>query len=385
MQIRDMQINKRNILIISIICILVILGIIFFIRSRGLSHNRPSKVESRPISSASTQTDNFISIPIPVGAYSSYSTDHQPKGIIDENKDDKLSFDSKNHYLAQLVWFGQDGFLEYHIKNPLLKEDKPKTLRLFVEACSETWGYSLDHKTDLSFYINGIRIGQYTIPSDFGGKQGKYTPQWWPTANTQYGEPIFVEVRDDGTYVANNFSDDWENNELSKLNFKRISGVTISDLSLDKDYYIDVKLGVNKDAVHQGGLDVFGEKFGNYHKPLTLGIEYVGQKIYNPTISEIIKNPHQFQDKTVILTVHPGGWSCPSKNSTSIPEGFSRSSTMIYDSTGCLYGSGDILVGKLLVPEVHPINIPGKETITIQGVIRLDKNNIPFITPLNKN
>ena len=376
---------KKNILIISIICVLLVVGIILFLRFRTPSKSVSSvKTMSPAASSTVGATDNFISLPLPLGAYTSYSAEHQPKGIVDENQKDKLSFDNANHYLAQLIWFGNDGFLEYHIKNPLSQGDKVKVLRLFAEVSSETWGYSLDHKTDLSFYINGIRIGQYTIPSDFGGKKGKYTPLWWPTANTQYGEPLFVEVRKDGTYIANNYSDDWKDNKLSKLDFKKISGVTINDLSLSQDY-IDLKLGVNKDATNQGGLNVFGEKFGNYRKPLTLGIEYFGRKIYQPTISEIIDNPNQFNGATVLLGVHPGGWSCPLKKATAIPEGFSRSATMVYDNTGCLYGNGNILVGKILSPEVHPINVSGNEIIIIEGKIQLDKNDVPFIIPVTKS
>ena len=376
---------RKNVLVLSIICVLLVVGIVLFIRFRTLSKNVSSvKTVSPAASSTVGATDNFISLPLPLGAYTSYSAEHQPKGIIDENQEDKLAFDNINHHLAQLIWFGNDGFLEYHIKNPLSQGDKIKALRLFAEVSSETWGYSLDHKTDLSFYVNGIRIGQYTIPSDFGGKRGKYTPEWWPTANTQYGEPLFVEVKKDGTYIANNYSDDWKDGELSKLDFKKISGVTISDLSLGRDY-IDLKLGVNKDATNQGGLNVFGEKFGNYHKSLTLGIEYLGRRIYQPTISEIINNPNRFNGNTVLLAVHPGGWSCPSKKGTAIPEGFSRSATMVYDSTGCLYGNGSILAGKILSPEIHSINVPGKETIIIEGKIQLDKNDIPFITPLTKD
>ena len=366
--------NKRIIIPILIIAILLISSLVIFL----LGHFMPQPINSNITNSNGNKTLNFISIPIPIGAYSSYSADHQPNGIIDDKQNDKLTFEGVSHYLAQLVWFGEDGFLEYQVKNPLLSEDKPKVLRLFLEVCSETWGYSLDHKTDISLYVNGEKIGEYTIPSDFGGKRGKYTPQWWPTANTQYGEPLFIEVRNDGVYIANNYDDSWEYNKVSKFNFQKVSNVTISELALGQKY-ITLKIGVDKDAQHKGGMNLFGEKFGNYPKALTLGIEYQGEKIYQPTIEEIIDNPAMFQDKDVILAVHPGGWSCPPGKSTSIPEGFSRSAMMIYDDTGCLYGDGDILVGKVLSPEVHTINTPGNETIIVKGKVKLDKNKIPYL------
>ena len=67
----------------------------------------------------------------------------------------------------------------------------------------------------------------------------------------------------------------------------------------------------------------------------------------------------------VIIAVHPGGWICPSKKSTPLPEGFSRSATVFYDDTGCLYGNGNILIGKVLSPDTHTIATPGNETIVI--------------------
>ena len=358
----------------------IILGVILVVILGGLflyfQKNQSSPSVNLPPEQIS---QNWISLPIPVGAFSSYEAPNQPQGIIDAKEEDKLSFDKNNHYLAQLVWFGKDGFLEYHIQNPLSSKDQPKTLRLFLEACSETWGYSLDNKTNISLYINGVKIAQHFIPSDFGGRRGKYTPQWWPTANTQYGEPILIEVRQDGTYLANSYSDEWQEDEIPNINFQKVSSVTINDIPLNQKT-ITLKVGVDKNAPHQGGLNLFGAQFGNYPKTLTLGIEYQGEKILQPTIGEIISQPKAFEDKKIILAVHPGGWSCPVSESTVIPEGFSRSAMMVYDNTGCLYGGGDILVGKILSPDVHPVNIPGPETLIEEGIIKLDKNGVPFLS-----
>lgn len=88
---------------------------------------------------------NFVSILIPIGAYSSYLKE-------------KLSLDDPLHYSAQLVWFEGSGYLEYKVKNPLSKNSQVKTLRLFFEVCSEAEGYSLDRKTDISIYINGKKL-----------------------------------------------------------------------------------------------------------------------------------------------------------------------------------------------------------------------------------
>jgi len=169
-----------------------------------------------------------------------------------------------------------------------------------------------------------------------------------------------------------------------RINFQKVSDVGIKELNLNQSF-ITIRIGVDKDAQHRGGMNIFGEKFGNYPQTFTLGLEYDGEKIYQPMILDIINNPEKYENKTVIIAVHPGGWVCPPKKSTLLPEGFSRSATMIYDDTGCLYGDGDILVGKVLSPETHTIATPGNETIVIKGKVKLDKNKIPFISPLNEN
>jgi len=332
---------------------------------------------------------NFVSIPIPVGSYSVAEIYSTYCGIVTEtgiigNIDDSRSFNDPHRYLAQLIWFGSNGYLEYKLKNFLPKRSQIKKLRLFFESCSEAPRYNLNHKTDISVYINGKRICVYTINSDFGSQRGKYTPQWWFIDNTQYGEPIFIEVRKDGTYIGDNYDSDMSEKKVVEMNFHKISSVGINDLDMNQEF-ITIRIGVDKDAQHKGGMNLFGEKFGNYFKTLTLGLEYEGENIYQPSIIEIINNPEEYENKTVILAVHPGGWGCPPKKSTLHPEGFSKSATMIYDDTGCLYGNGDILVGKILSPEVHPINIPGNETIVIKGKVKLDKNSIPFILSENDN
>lgn len=326
-----------------------------------------------------------VAIPIPVGAYVRAKAS-SPCGFLTEEKlspvDDAAVFDNPQHYLAQLIWFGGTGFLEYEIANPLPEDAQVKTLRLFFEACAEAPSHDPNQVTDLSIYINGKKIGTHTIKGDFGGKRGKYPlPSWWPINNTQYGQPIFVEVRGDGTYIADRYSEDWAETKKADLNFKKVSTVRVSDLELNQPSLV-LRIGVDPEAAHRGGMNLFGEKFGNYPKTLTLGLEYAGEKIYQPRIAQVIDNPAAFADKTVLLTGHPGGWGCPSGKSTPLPEaeGFSRSSTTIYDDTGCLYHRGEVLVAGKVVSELHPLYLPGKETIVVLGKIRLDKHGVPYLS-----
>jgi len=367
-----MKMNTKSLGILTLLAVLVI----------GISLTSGCIQKQKTITQTST---NFISIPIPIGSYSIANVSSSFCGVATEsgivgNVDDPRSFSNPRRYLAQLIWFGDDGYLEYRLKNPLVGNSRIKTLRLFFEACSEAPGYDLNHKTDISIYINGEKVGTQTINGDFGGKRGKYTPEWWPIDNTQYGKPIFIEIRKDGTYVGNSYNLDWTEKRKTKIHFKRVSDVGIEKLNLNQKF-IKIRIGVDKDAQHKGGINLFGEKFGNYPQTLTLGLEYEGEKIYQPRMIDIIENPEKYEDKTVIMAVHPGGWGCPPGKATPIPAGFSRSAIMIYDNTGCLYGGGDILIGKILSPEVHTINTPGNETIVIKAKVKLDKNNIPFIAP----
>ncbi len=47
----------------------------------------------------------------------------------------------------------------------------------------------------------------------------------------------------------------------------------IEDLNLQNDYRIRVRIGIKKDAEFRGGLNIFGEKFGNHPTGITLQIE----------------------------------------------------------------------------------------------------------------
>ena len=53
-----------------------------------------------------------------------------------------------------------------------------------------------------------------------------------------------------------------------------VSGVRLSDLSVEKQDFIRFRLGIKEDARHIGGINLFGEKFGDYPRNLTMTIRY---------------------------------------------------------------------------------------------------------------
>lgn len=171
--------------------------------------------------------------------------------------DDPASFYEPARINAQLLWFHQ-GYVEYRFPNRLPGRAIPTSLRLSMEACSEAPLYKLDWPSDITVWINGVEIGAWTSPSDFGGEPGRLTPDWWTPINTQYG---LLKI--------------WHVSErASEVDGMRISGVTIRDLKLGSSPFVAVRIGVKPDAERVGGLNLFGSRFGNYPQDLVLRISY---------------------------------------------------------------------------------------------------------------
>ncbi len=246
------------------------------------------------------------------------------------------------HHLATSVWF-EAGYLEYRVKNPLSGESKIGGIEMCMEVSPS------GNQTDMAFELNEKTI--FMLPLNECKR-------------------IVVVVNETGSYLAENDSEQHQNG------FRKISGISTGDISLNKELVIRIRADKGLKIGDRNGES--DNKCGGCGK-MTLKIEYTGEKIYQPKISEILDSPREFENKKVVLAVHPAGWVCHGK-STPIPAGFSRSATMVYDDTGCLYGDGDILVGRILSPEIHRMNEPGNETIVVEGKIMLDKTGIPYIS-----
>ncbi|MGP4079124.1 ArsR/SmtB family transcription factor [Pseudalkalibacillus sp. R45] len=205
--------------------------------------------------------EKFITLEMPIGDY--VHCDVEPTcGLASERGiisliDDQRSFFEPDRKEAQLIWF-KSGFLEYHFPNRIPYGSKVEEISLNVEMCSEAPYHKLDWPSDITCWINGIELGSWTSPSDFGGERGFLTPSWWETHNTQYGMLKHWKVNEEGSFIDS----------------MKISDHTIQSLQLDARPYISVKLGVKRDAEKVGGLNIFGSKFGNYEQDLLLKIKY---------------------------------------------------------------------------------------------------------------
>ena len=220
-------------------------------------------------SSAHKRTNSFT---IPIGSYSNYKIE-SPCGILSSEgimliSDTPAVFASPQRFKAGQIWFKR-GFLEYNV--PLLDfsgskttairyDDKNKIISLSFtfEICAETINYDHNCKSLVGCTINGKEVCKIKLNGDFGERRGKLNPEWMADNFTQYGLLQNVDVRADGTY----------------LNEKKISEVSLKDLNLVENDILTLKLEVLTDSKRKGGINLFGEHFGDYPQDIVLNVTY---------------------------------------------------------------------------------------------------------------
>jgi len=206
------------------------------------------------------KNENIIVINMPIGLYTDFKV-HPSCGMISETEiidylDSERAFFSPKRGNAQLIWF-TDGFIEYSFPVNIPKERSVKSIQISAEICAEFPGYKEDWPSDITMWINSKEIGTWTSPGDMGGKRGRFPLKWWGLENTQHGFLKSWRVTNEGSFI------DGINSAATK----------IEDLHLQNDYRIRVRLGIKKDAEFRGGLNIFGEKFGNHPTGINLQIE----------------------------------------------------------------------------------------------------------------
>lgn len=210
---------------------------------------------------AREHTQDTIELEMPIGAYSDCQVQH-PCGLASESGvigqfDDPSSFYDPDHIYAQLLWFKQ-GYVEYRFPNRPPKGTVLEFLQISLELCSEAPLYNDNWPSDITMWINGVEIGTWTSPGDFGGLRGNLTPAWWEDWSTQYGILKVWKVTDHGTYVDG----------------IQVSDVTLKHLNLGQNSFVSMRLGIKNDALNVGGMNLFGRKFGNYPQDILIQFTY---------------------------------------------------------------------------------------------------------------
>lgn len=179
------------------------------------------------------------------------------KGMIIEN-DPSDVFNARRHD-AQILWSRNCGHVEYAISNRYAQMGVLSDINVSLELCSEALGYNHNYPSDITFWINGVELCTFHCPGDFGNRYGKFTPKWWYIDSTKYGLLTTINVLDSGVY----------------LNGKQVNkNIDIAALRLDKGNRTSLKIGIKNTAVHKGGFNLFGDKFGDYDQPIVFNAVY---------------------------------------------------------------------------------------------------------------
>lgn len=160
-------------------------------------------------------------------------------------------------FQAELIWM-REGYVEYSFPIPDRGPERLEYVELSFEACSEAVGYQNNWPSDIFVNINDREIGVWHCPGDFGGRRGRFNPDWWVDSNTQYGQLKTWRV----------------NRRASMLEGHIVSAVTLEDLKLCGGERVTVRIGTKKSGGYSGGLNLFGKGFGDYPQDIILRYVY---------------------------------------------------------------------------------------------------------------
>lgn len=210
--------------------------------------------------------DHFYEVDMPIGLFSDFEVGGTC-GIVSETDivghiDDPNSFLVPQRVFSQLLWFGK-GFIEYSFPNNLPDRCRPTRLELSMEICSEAYHHNEDYPSDITFWINDHELGTWTSPGDFGDRRGKFTPNWWHWDYTQYGLLKRIVVDEESSRIDGDV-----------LSSTRIGDLEIRPNTIDSNNPLSLRIGFKPESPNQGGLNLFGERFGDHAQNLRMRLYY---------------------------------------------------------------------------------------------------------------
>jgi predicted transcriptional regulator len=238
----------------------------------------------------SHHTRDAVDVEMPIGGFSDFSVE-PTCGLVTSTGligflDDPAAFYEPDRLKAQLLWF-RTGYVEYRFPNRIPPGARAESLQLTAEVCSEAPLHALDWPSDIGVWINGVSLGEWTCPSDFGGQRGRLTPSWWEEKDSQFGVLKRWLVTPSGTTIDG----------------MSLSTVALDALALVPGAPIVVRMGVRPDAANVGGMNLFGREFGNYPQDLGLRIEYRAGK----SIARLEDGADRADDEVVERAAEPPG------------------------------------------------------------------------------
>ncbi|MCR2807828.1 ArsR/SmtB family transcription factor [Paenibacillus soyae] len=204
--------------------------------------------------------ENVYEVEIKVGHYCDYHAEPTcglaTKDSIIGEFDNPRYFADPQRINAEIVWLAK-GFLEYRIPNYLKANHRLTELQFIMELSSEAPSYANVYPSDIVFSINGVELGVWTSPGDFGGEKGANNPVWWPPHLNQFGLLKLLRINENGTFIDGCL----------------ISETKISDIPLAEHADIKFMIGVSETG-QVGGLTIYGSNFGNYKQDLVARVLY---------------------------------------------------------------------------------------------------------------
>ncbi|MHA6531351.1 ArsR/SmtB family transcription factor [Paenibacillus sp. BAC0078] len=209
----------------------------------------------------SKDINNLYEVEIQVGHYSNYQAvptcGLATKDSIIGDFDEPRYFADPQRIDSEIIWMAE-GFLEYRIPNYLKANQTFREIQFSMEIGSEAPGFSDNYPSDLYFYVNGIEIGFWTSPGDFGDTRGTFNPDWWPPHLNQYGMLKLIRINNEGSFIDG----------------CRISDITLDDIKLDYKSELTFRIAVTDKPVNKRGLTIYGKHFGNYSQDLLARVLY---------------------------------------------------------------------------------------------------------------
>ena len=203
-----------------------------------------------------------LTMQLPIGSYSSADGICGECGMVSDHawigeSNTARTFYHPDRFSAQMLWF-HSGELEYRFSLGEVDPSQVAFIEFSMEMSSNAPMYREDFKSDIHVSVNGVTLGTWTSPGDYGGRRGRLNPSWWSDISSQFG--LLKTWRVDTT--------------KSSLDGEALSSVCLTDLNLDAQDYISLRVGVRADSEHVGGLNLFGEKFGDFAQGVIMRVGY---------------------------------------------------------------------------------------------------------------
>lgn len=200
-------------------------------------------------------------IKMPIGSYVDYKI-LPTCGIVSSKgpigpEDEPRCFYLPERIDAQLIWLGH-GYIEYRFPTSLMSRKEVLRLEISMEICSEDHEYNMDYPSDITLWVNALEAGTWTSQSDYGGRRGKLNPDWWPDKNTQYGVLKTWKLTEQGCFLEE----------------EKVSDRQLKEFLFKQQDYVSVRIGIKEDAKNKGGLNIFGEGFGDFAQNIVMKIVF---------------------------------------------------------------------------------------------------------------